>query len=110
MVLAIGCWPPGRQDAGTATGAQAAALVSTAASQFEIYNWTFLLGQSLMPAINARLLGSLLYRSRLVPRVLPVLGLIGAPCSSPPTSSSQPKWPVALRRSPAAASPSMPPR
>ena len=32
-----------------------------------------------MPAINALLLGSVLYRSRLVPRVIPVLGLIGAP-------------------------------
>lgn len=43
------------------------------------YNWFFLLGQSLMPALNALLLGSLLYRSRLVPRILPVVGLIGAP-------------------------------
>jgi hypothetical protein len=43
------------------------------------YGWTFLLGQSLMPAINGLLLGTLLYRSRLVPRVLPVVGLIGAP-------------------------------
>ena len=32
-----------------------------------------------MPCINALLLGSLMYRSRLVPRILPVLGLIGAP-------------------------------
>ena len=32
-----------------------------------------------MPALNALLLGSLLYRSRLVPRALPTLGLIGAP-------------------------------
>jgi hypothetical protein len=32
-----------------------------------------------MPAISALLLGSLLYRSRLVPRIIPVLGLIGAP-------------------------------
>ena len=32
-----------------------------------------------MPAINALLLGTLLYQSRLVPRALPVLGLIGAP-------------------------------
>jgi hypothetical protein len=31
-----------------------------------------------MPGINALLLGSLLYRSRLVPRIIPVLGLIGA--------------------------------
>jgi hypothetical protein len=38
-----------------------------------------LLGQTLMPAINALLLGYLLYRSRLVPRILPTLGLIGAP-------------------------------
>jgi hypothetical protein len=44
-----------------------------------MYNWTFLLGQTLMPGINALLLGTLLYRSRLVPRVLPVIGLIGAP-------------------------------
>ena len=43
------------------------------------YNWFFLLGQSLMPVVNALLLGSLLYRSRLVPRVLPVVGFIGAP-------------------------------
>jgi uncharacterized protein DUF4386 len=39
----------------------------------------FRLGQNLMPAVNDLLLGSLLYQSRLVPRVLPVLGLIGAP-------------------------------
>ena len=43
------------------------------------YDWTFLLGPGLMPALNALLLGSLLYRSRLVPRVLPLMGLIGAP-------------------------------
>jgi hypothetical protein len=39
----------------------------------------FFLAQSLMPVMNALLLGTLLYRSRLVPRVLPALGLIGAP-------------------------------
>ncbi len=56
------------------------ALVTAGASHVAIYNWTFLLGQmSLMPGINALLLGSLMYRSRLVPRVIPVLGLIGAP-------------------------------
>jgi hypothetical protein len=32
-----------------------------------------------MPAFNALLLGSLMYRSRLVPRIIPVVGLIGAP-------------------------------
>jgi Domain of unknown function (DUF4386) len=68
-----------RQDLGGAAGANAAALVTTGASHVAVYNWTFLLGQSLMPGINALLLGSLMYRSRLVPRIIPVLGLIGAP-------------------------------
>ena len=68
-----------RQDLGGAAGADAASLVTTGASHVATYNWTFLLGQSLMPGINALLLGSLMYRSRLVPRVIPVIGLIGAP-------------------------------
>jgi hypothetical protein len=68
-----------RQDLGGAAGADAAALVTTGASHVAVYNWTFLLGQTLMPGINALLLGSLMYRSRLVPRVIPVIGLIGAP-------------------------------
>jgi hypothetical protein len=56
-------------------GANAAATGQALVAQ---YNWFFLLGQSLMPVLNALLLGSLLYRSRLVPRVLPVLAFIGA--------------------------------
>jgi Domain of unknown function (DUF4386) len=60
-------------------GSAAASLVTTGASHVATYKGTFLLGQTLMPAINALLLGSLLYRSRLVPRALPVMGLIGAP-------------------------------
>jgi hypothetical protein len=43
-----------------------------------LHDW-FRLGQNLMPALNDLLLGYLLYQSRLVPRVLPVLGFIGAP-------------------------------
>jgi hypothetical protein len=39
----------------------------------------FTISQSLCPPVNAVLLGSLLYRSRLVPRVPPMLGFIGAP-------------------------------
>jgi Domain of unknown function (DUF4386) len=68
-----------RQDLGGAAGANTAALVTTAASHAAVYKWTFLLSQSLMPGINALLLGSLMYRSRLVPRVIPVMGLIGGP-------------------------------
>ena len=67
------------QELGAAAGASGASLVATGASHVAVYKWTFLLSQSLMPGINAVLLGSLLYRSRLVPRILPVLGLIGGP-------------------------------
>jgi hypothetical protein len=68
-----------RQDLGGAAGADAAALVTTGASHVAAYNWTFLLSQSLMPGINALLLGSLMYRSRLVPRIIPAMGLVAAP-------------------------------
>ena len=68
-----------RHDLGAAAGANAAALVTAGASHVAVYNWTMLLGQTLMPCINALLLGSLMYRSRLVPRIIPIVGLIGAP-------------------------------
>lgn len=42
------------------------------------YDRAFLVSQGFIPTLNAVLLGSLLYRSRLVPRVLPVIGFIGA--------------------------------
>ena len=59
-------------------GAGAAALV-TGQTLAVLYGRIFLLSQSLMPALNDLLLGFLLYQSRLVPRVLPLLGLIGGP-------------------------------
>jgi len=60
------------------SGAGADALVTSHALVAQ-YDWMFTLGQSFMPAVNAVLLGSLLYRARLVPRILPVLGFIGVP-------------------------------
>jgi hypothetical protein len=68
-----------RHDLGGTAGGNAAALVTTGASHVAVYNWTMLLGQTLMPCINALLLGTLMYRSRLVPRIIPIVGLIGAP-------------------------------
>lgn len=59
-------------------GAGAAAM-ATSQALVALYDRFFLLGQGLMPAMNALLLGSLLYQSHLVPRVLPLLGFIGAP-------------------------------
>jgi hypothetical protein len=68
-----------RRDLAGAPGTDTASLVTTGRALVAVRGWTFLLGPSLMPGINAVLLGYLLYRSGLVPRVIPALGLIGAP-------------------------------
>lgn len=44
-----------------------------------LYDRMFLLSQSFMPAICDILLGFLLYKSRLVPRALALIGIIGGP-------------------------------
>ena len=62
-----------------ATGVEATSLTTVGSALVAGYNGATLLGQSLMPAFNALFLGTLLYKSGLVPRVLPVLGLIAAP-------------------------------
>ena len=59
------------------TGAGPDALV-TGHALVTLYNRTFLIGQGFIPAVNALLLGSLLYQSRLVPRILPLVGFVGA--------------------------------
>ncbi len=61
------------------TGTDIAALVAVGKALVAVRNATFLLGPGLMPALNALLLGYLMYRSRLVPRVIPAMGLMGAP-------------------------------
>ena len=58
-------------------GAGNGALV-TSQTLVTLYDRIFLLGQSFMPAVNDMLLGLLLYRSRLVPRVLSLIGIAGA--------------------------------
>lgn len=62
-----------------ATGVEATSLVAVGGALVAVRDWTFLLGPGLMPALNALLLGTLMYRSGLVPRWMPVLGLVGAP-------------------------------
>ena len=59
------------------SGAGAAAL-GAAQGLAAQYHYTFFFAQSFFAAINGVLLGSLLYQSRLVPRWLPTLGMIGA--------------------------------
>jgi len=53
--------------------------VATGHTLVAAYDATFLLGQSLMPVVNAAFLATVMYRARLVPRLIPALGLIGAP-------------------------------
>ena len=65
-----------RQDA---AGADAAALDTTAQALVAVHDWTFLLGPGLMAVVNALCFGTIMYRSGLVPRIIPAVGLVGAP-------------------------------
>jgi hypothetical protein len=58
-------------------GAGANAMVTSSALA-TLYDRIFLLGQSFMPAICDLLLGLMLYKSRLVPRGLSLIGIFGA--------------------------------
>jgi hypothetical protein len=62
----------------TAAEADAASLVAVGLARAPSL-MHFLLGPGLMPAFNAALLGYLMYRSGLVPLLIPAMGLIGAP-------------------------------
>ncbi len=68
LLTAVGLHQNG---AGADAGAAGHVLVT-------LYDKIFLLGQGFIPAINDLLLGILLYRSRLVPRTLSVIGIAGA--------------------------------
>jgi hypothetical protein len=61
-----------RQDVPGAAPAVSQGLVA-------VRDWTFLFGPGFMASCNAVLLGTLLYKSGLVPRVIPAMGLLGAP-------------------------------
>lgn len=67
-----------RQDLAGAAGTDADTLVTVGAALVAVRDWSFLFGPGLAVA-NALLLGTLMYRSRLVPRVIPLMGLVGAP-------------------------------
>jgi hypothetical protein len=67
------------RQAGAAAGTDGSALVAVGQGLVAVRNATFLLGPGVMPGLNALLLGYVLYRSRLVPRLIPAMGLVGAP-------------------------------
>ncbi|WP_116998726.1 DUF4386 domain-containing protein [Desertimonas flava] len=61
------------------TGGDSDSLLATGRALIAVHDWSFLFGPGLMSAINALCLGTIMYRSRLVPRAIPTIGLIGAP-------------------------------
>jgi len=67
-----------RQEA--AAGADAASLLTAGQSLVALKDWTFLLGPGFFVGVgNGLMLGYLMYTSRLVPRGMALLGLIGGP-------------------------------
>lgn len=68
-----------KADFAGATGADAAALQMAGETLVTLRQWTFLLGPGTVVGINALFLGYVMYKGRLVPRAIPMLGLIGAP-------------------------------
>ncbi len=61
-----------------AAGTDAASLMPVGQALVAVREWSLVIGPS-MAAFNALMFGTLLFRSRLVPRAIPALGLIGAP-------------------------------
>jgi len=60
-------------------GTDAPGLDTVGQALVAIRDWTFLFGPGFMAVFNALMFATLLYKSRLVPRVIPTIGLIGAP-------------------------------
>lgn len=67
------------QDVAGTPGTDAASLQTTSQALVAVRDWTFTFGPNVCAGINALLFGTLLCRSRLVPRLIPTLGLFGAP-------------------------------
>jgi hypothetical protein len=62
-----------------APGAEGATLVTVGQALVAVRDGAHLLGPGVIPGLNALLLGYLMYKSRLVPRVIPAMALVGAP-------------------------------
>ncbi len=63
-----------------AAGTDGASLLTAGQSLVALKDWTFLLGPGFFVGVgNGLMLGYLMYTSRLVPRAMAVLGLIGGP-------------------------------
>lgn len=68
-----------RRDVAGTAGADPASLVTTGQALVAVRDYTFQFGPNISAAINGLLFGTLLYKSRLVPRIIPTMGLLAAP-------------------------------
>jgi len=68
-----------RQDLAATASANAASLVPVGRSLVAIHDWSFLFGPGFAIGVNTLMLAYLMSRSRLVPRFIAVLGLVGGP-------------------------------
>jgi hypothetical protein len=59
--------------------ANGAGLATVGTALVAVHNWTFILGPGLVCGVNTFVMAYALYRSKLVARFIPVLGLIGGP-------------------------------
>jgi hypothetical protein len=50
--------------------------VTTGQALVAVRDYTFQFGPNISAALNATMIGTILYRSRLVPRILPTMGLL----------------------------------
>lgn len=68
-----------RQDVAGTAAVDSGALLTARHALVAVHDWTFLIGPGVIAAVNALLIGSVMYGSRLLPWLIPTLGLIGAP-------------------------------
>ena len=68
-----------RQQSAVSAAADGTTLVTLGSALVALNTWTAVIGQGLICGVNTVLLAYLLYRSSLVPRFIPTLGLIGGP-------------------------------
>lgn len=68
-----------RQQLAGIAGADTGTLVTLGNALVALHNWTLVLGPGFVCGTNTVLMAYLMYKSGLVPRFIPVLGLVGGP-------------------------------
>ena len=68
-----------RQNLSAATGADPATYAALGALMVAVHNWTFLVGPNFILGANSFMLAYLMFRARLVPRTITILGMVSGP-------------------------------